>query len=387
VSREYPPFTAYSGGIGAQFRALSVELARAGHDVQVMTLGGTGPDEIEDEGVLVRRLALPRGGRARALRDDLWARTIDVQVNAHGPFDTVYAPEWAGEASRYCTAQAAGPLITNLTSPATVVYRAWPGWNRSPRRLTRLALQGRLERRQAERSRALVACSGVILDRVRKEWSIDSVPTRVIPNCIDVRATQALAAGEPPEGFPADGPVVAFSGRLQAPKGADVLVEAMRPVWDRMPEARLVMLGPDTPNRGGTMGDTLVRLAGEHRGRLHLLGNQPRERLFPALARADVVAQPSRWDSFPLAALEAMALGRALVVTEGMGFAELASPGEAMFAPAGDAAAVGDAILRLLEDPDARARVGAAARERAADFDVAPVTLRHVEMFETVAGA
>src|SRR5205807_1816531 len=133
-----------------------------------------------------------------------------------------------------------------------------------------LALQEPLERRQAERSRLLVAVSHAILGRLRRLWDINEVPTVVIPNCIDVPGTQRLAAGEPPDSFPSDGPVVAFSGRLQAHKGVDVLVEAMRLVWSRVPEARLALLGADTRVGRGWMGERLVRIAGEHRARLHL---------------------------------------------------------------------------------------------------------------------
>ncbi len=386
VTREYPPITAYSGGIGFQFRTMSVALARRGARVEVITLGAGKAEQLESDGVRVHRLPLPAPARVRMLRDVVWARAIDAAVRTNGPFDAVYAPEWAGEASRYSASQVAGPLITNLTSSARLVLRSSPGWGTSPRLRLRLALQAPLERRQAERSRLLVACSQAILDRLRGAWDIGSVPAVVVPNCIDVSATQRLGEGEPPAGFPADGPVVAFSGRLQQHKGADVLVEGMRRVWQRVPEARLVMLGSDAPAGRGSMADRLVRIAGEHRTRLHLLGNQPPGRLFAALARADVVALPSRWEAFGLAALEAMALGRPLVLTRGTGFEELAGPDAAAFVAPSDPEGVADAIVGLLEAPSERGRLGAAARARAEAFDVGPIAGRHLEVFEAVAG-
>ena len=56
------------------------------------------------------------------------------------------------------------------------------------------------------------------------------------------------------------------------------------------------------------------------RDRFHLLGHQPPERLFPAIAAADVVALPSLWEAFGLVALEGMALGKPCVLTSGSGF-------------------------------------------------------------------
>ena len=383
VSREYPPVTSYSGGIGFHYRAISMAVARAGAQAEVITLGEGRDERLESEGVRVHRVPVPPGGRSRVLRDALWARAIDAAIREDGPFDAVYAPEWAGEASRYSRAQTAGPLITNLTSSVALVMRSSPGF--SARRRVRLALQEPLERRQAQRSRMLVAVSQAILERLRAMWEIDDVPTVVIPNCVDVSATRRLAGGDPPEAFPADGPVVAFSGRLQAHKGVDVLVGAMSSVWARVPEARLVLLGADAPAGRGWMGERLAQLAGEHRDRLHVLGLQPRERLFPALARADVVALPSRWDAFPLAAVEAMALGRPQVLTEGTGFEEVAGHEAARFVPVDDAVALGAAIADLLEDAPARRRLGEAGSARAGRFDVEPIARRHLELFEAVA--
>jgi glycosyltransferase involved in cell wall biosynthesis len=83
----------------------------------------------------------------------------------------------------------------------------------------------------------------------------------------------------------------------------------------------------------------------------------------PLLAASDVVALPSTSvETFSLAALEAMALGRPVVLSDIGGAAEMVRPEENGFLfPAHDTPAL-VAALGALADPAARERMGAAAR-------------------------
>jgi glycosyltransferase involved in cell wall biosynthesis len=160
----------------------------------------------------------------------------------------------------------------------------------------------------------------------------------------------------------------------------------MQSVWRQYPDARLVMLGGDSGWGRGRMSEHLLQLAGSFRDRMHLLGNQPPERLFPALARADVVALPSLWENFALAALEAMALGKPLVVTSGGGFSEFIRDGrEARIVASGDPDSLGSAIIELLEDGALRERLGSNGALTAASYSTPIVTQRYVQHFEKVA--
>src|SRR5205085_12357818 len=133
-------------------------------------------------------------------------------------------------------------------------------------------------------------------------------------------------------------------------------------VWRELPTAQLVLLGRDFPIEGGWMSEYLLRTAGDFTHNVHVLGNQRPETLFPSLAKADVVALPSLWEAFGIAALEAMALGRASVLTSGSGYDDFAAHGhDALLVPPSDAHELAQAILRLLDDPNLRARLGANA--------------------------
>jgi glycosyltransferase involved in cell wall biosynthesis len=172
---------------------------------------------------------------------------------------------------------------------------------------------------------------------------------------------------------------------LEPRKGVDILVKAMARVWGRYPEAKLVMAGQDWNSHEGPMSEVLRRLAGDHADRLVLLGKLPTHQVFPALARADVVALPSRWENLAVASLEALALGRPLVLTRAGGFPEIVTDGvDGLLVPPEDVDALADALLRVLTDADLRRRLGQAAARRAQRYSIERVTDEHLAFFERV---
>lgn len=378
VTREYPPLTAYSGGIGTQFATLAPELVRQGHETHVVVP----PDAAavaangEHDGVVVHVAPRSRLGWGHGVRD---------AIRSAGRFDVVFAPEWSGDAWWYSRGRSAGPLVTNLTSSLEQILSLNSEWHRKPKVRLQHAVQSRRERAQSEGSDALVACSESIRRWSAQLWNLDGLPAEVIPNMIDIERVRRLGSAEIPPVL-ADGPVIAYSGRLEIRKGVHILVEAMRAVWERVPDAQLVLCGHDGPWRSGSMRDHLTRLAGTFAPRLLFLGNLPPQQLYPILRQADVVALPSLWENFAIAALEALALGRPVVVTNAGGFPEMIADGfSGLLVPPGDPKALAAALLHLVEDGPTRERLGAGAAQRAQRFDKGLVTAEHASFFERVA--
>ena len=84
-------------------------------------------------------------------------------------------------------------------------------------------------------------------------------------------------------------------------------------------------------------------------------------------ADAHIAVLPSRREGLPKSLLEAAACARPLVATDMPGCRDIVIPGETgLLVPPGDPSALADALRRLAEDPALRARLGTAARERAA---------------------
>lgn len=105
--------------------------------------------------------------------------------------------------------------------------------------------------------------------------------------------------------------------------------------------------------------------------RVHLLGH--RGDIPDLLAAADVYAMPSLWEGLPMALLEAMFAGKAIVASRASGIPEAIDEGQdGLLADPGDEAQLKEALARLLADPALRRRLGATARARAEkDFSAA----------------
>ncbi len=220
-----------------------------------------------------------------------------------------------------------------------------------------------------------------MLESSRRLWPrIAGLPGAVVPNTIDVAAIKQQASAEPPAWFPGDGPVVMFSGRLEQRKGAHVLGDAMADVWRAHPRVRFVIAGGgDDEWQGRPMSSYLMERAGKHRDQLHLVGAVPARELFPALRRARVVALPSLWESFSLAALESMAVGRPLIATTGV-FPDFVRAGvNALLAPAEDSKRLAELVNQVLDQPELGDRLGRGGTQTAADHDVKVVSEHFLE--------
>jgi glycosyltransferase involved in cell wall biosynthesis len=378
LTSEYPPVTDYWGGIGAQYARLAPQLARGGHEMHVLTpppARGEAPSEVA--GVTIH--ALP-AGRAWPWRGILRAGAVARELRRLGPFHAILAPEFRGEAAAYARRQAGGPLVTHLLTSSAQLLAIRPGLTALERRgpATRITLA--LERRQAERSAALLAPGSAILDWARQLWDVGGIPSAVAPLCIDVDAVRAAARHEPPAEFPREGPIITFASRLDGHKGAQHLVSAMARVWRDRPDVQLAFVGRDAPWEGRMMSEHLREVAGEHAGRLHLLGYQPDEAYLACVARSDVVAIPSLWESFCIAAVEAMALGRPVVATSGHGFSEYMQDGvNGLLVERGSVDELERALRELLADPARRTALSAAAQRTAEGLDAAVVAPRVAE--------
>jgi glycosyltransferase involved in cell wall biosynthesis len=86
----------------------------------------------------------------------------------------------------------------------------------------------------------------------------------------------------------------------------------------------------------------------------------------PALmSAADVVVVPSLWEGQPLVLQEALRAGRPLVASRAGGIPDLTGEDGALLVPPGDPSALAGAVLTVLDDRAATARLVAAATERA----------------------
>lgn len=381
LTRELPPFTPYTGGIGRAYAALARGLADRGVRVTVVVPGLAG-GPVASEGVDVHGVEAD-DGRPSAVGNVATAWRVRLALGALGA-DVVFAPEWRGDDAPFpLLPRPRGVRVTNLTSSLRQIREITTDTRRlgdlRPHRL----VQGLLERRQTEAADGIVAVSRAILAWTDRLWDIGRKPTAVIPNGIDSPRIRRLAAGRAPGAFPHDRPTVVFAGRLEARKGVQVLAHAMRTVWQSVPDAHLVLAGRDGSWRGGPMSSHLRSVAGERADQLVLLGELGPEELFPVLRGAGVVALPSLWEAQGVIGLEALAAGAPVVATRGTGFEDFVRPGENGFlVEPGDAGELAAALLRILTGRELRERLAAAAPRALDAYDLHVVACRHLAFFE-----
>jgi len=176
-------------------------------------------------------------------------------------------------------------------------------------------------------------------------------------------------------------PTVAYVGRLHEIKRIDELIRAMALVRRRMSDARLVIVGPGERHQRRlealTRGLDLAQ-AVEFRG---FVGSEEK---FRVLESAHAAALLSHSEGLPMAALEAMATGTPVVLSQGCHLPEVHE--RAGIVVDGDAPGAADALVDLLDGAERRRRLGDGARAFAHEFRREVVMPRMLAFLEELAG-
>jgi glycosyltransferase involved in cell wall biosynthesis len=196
-------------------------------------------------------------------------------------------------------------------------------------------------------------------------------PVWVIPNAAP------RCAGAPAR---LEAPVVVAAGRLVSAKGFDRLIRAFTWVAEAHPAWRLRICG------GGPARAPLAALIDELRlgDRVELAGKA--RDMEAELGAASVFALSSRVEGLPIALLEAMAKGLAIVSFDNCaGPCEVIEHGaDGLLVPGGDERALARAICALIESPDLRRRLGDGARRKAAAYGIESVGPRWDALIEAL---
>ncbi|HUP22825.1 MAG TPA: glycosyltransferase family 4 protein [Thermoanaerobaculia bacterium] len=162
---------------------------------------------------------------------------------------------------------------------------------------------------------------------------------------------------------PGDGPVVTMLAKHVGRKRFDVLIRAMELVWKEASEARLVVAGASTSYTQEI--ETMLAELGNRRGQAHLLCDLEETEKNALLAASDVLVLPSAVDSFGLVFLEAWAHGKPVVGIAADAIASVIDDGEnGLLVAYEDPDELARAILRLLDDPGLRRRMGEHGRAK-----------------------
>lgn len=204
----------------------------------------------------------------------------------------------------------------------------------------------------------------------------DRFEVSVIPYGVDTEAyaPRERAAARRTLGLPRDVPVLLFVAHSldNRRKGGGLLPEALPRVVRRVPELHLLVLGKRAE---ALTTDRVPTVA---------VGYTSDDRLLSLVySAADLLVLPSLQDNLPATALEALACGLPIVGFEVGGIPDMIRPGRTgVLAPAGDAEALGEAIVRALEDDSARAALSHECRRIALDeYPLELQARRYLELY------
>lgn len=227
----------------------------------------------------------------------------------------------------------------------------------------------------------VLGCSGFVIRTLRASFPALADRFQTLYNGVDARFLALRAQ-------PAGSSRILYVGRLCPEKGFHVLLQALRLIADE-PSGSLDAIGPVElsprqyvdPFGTDPLFDDLARYYAQPRAfarrvvdearalgteRVRLHGPLPNSQVSACYEQAGIFVFPSLWhEPFGIPVIEAMAAGLPVIATRGGALPEVIIDGETgILVERGDAAGLAQALRLLLRDPQLRARMGAAGRER-----------------------
>lgn len=346
------------GGVWRHIEDLAIALREHGREVAVALV----PAATE----------LRRRAQARSLPTVDFARSaLRPRTIWHGHLHDTYARAFLAAA---LARRALGPTV--LTEHLPHSNASDPALAPGPRHPLAGPAKTVFKRTQFRCADAVIAVSESSAAFLRRRYGLAGDAIAVVPNGIEPSAPAPAPAAPEPTPTLGEGPVLVVSpGALIYQKGHDVLLAAAARAGGGW---RAEVLGE------GPMREPLARAAAAQRLPVGFPGWS--DDVGGALARAQIVCLPSRWEAAPYAALEAMGAGRALVASDVDGLRDLVQHGvTGLLVAPDDAGALADAIDRLAGDPQRRAQMGAAARARAGAFTVSAMAQATVAVYDAAA--
>lgn len=372
VSQGYPPEN--DTGIARWTSMMASGLASRGYDVHVITKAHSERSIRFEDGIWMHRIhEEPEMGKALMANLDLppniasWAAGVRAEICSLKSFglDVVSFPIWDVEGIAIADDPDFGVVMSLHTSYAMALPFKEDWQARPLYRHFMVEKMIKAEKALLEKVPTILANSRAIIDDLTKAYSVD-ISDRVVlsphgtwdPFALAPERSQSRARRT--AGFS-----VAFVGRFEPRKGFDIAASAIASLLASTPDAHATFVGDlmsdSTRQKFIEVGaDLLLRDP-----RASFPGLVSRAALDDLYAEVDVVVMPSRYESFGLVAIEAMAAGASVVAVSAGGLAEVVSDGltgHLVRLDGSEVDAISKHLRRLARDRRVRTAMGEAAR-------------------------
>ncbi len=353
---EFPPV---GSGIGGYIREMANALLKEGHFVVIVTSKATHLPEREQLGefcVIYRLYDKNQIGSKKVAENVL-------EVAAQHHIDWIEVADHLGEGASLLS-MAKRPLVVLKSHYNDVIPNLRYGqarwfWQRI---LIDLACYRDHHRLRRERQ-SIALADGLLCITQRGLQEIESAGVKkplkyaIVPNPIQTKGDWINHEGIDP--------TILFVGRIDFGKGVDFLPAILRRVVKDFPQAQLQLAGGDGYARGvGSIKKWVEKQFIDNSNSVSFLGHISTSLLDEAYRRAWVVVVPSRWDTFPMAVLEAMSRGKAVVASGNGGMPEMLADTSNRIA---DPESIGfsEAVIEFLEDHNKRREAGRSGLNKA----------------------
>ncbi|MBL8133046.1 MAG: glycosyltransferase [Anaerolineae bacterium] len=223
-------------------------------------------------------------------------------------------------------------------------------------------------------------------------YQADVGKVEVIPPGVDVDHFKPLdrLAARAQLGMDPDQHIILFCGRIEPLKGIDMLMYAMKIMLERQPacDVTLWIIGGDISQQPAQWSKELQKLE-QLRALLHLTpvvhfaGQQPQDVLPLYYNAADVLVMPSHYESFGMAAAEAMACGVPVITTNVTGIASLIDDQhQLLITSVNNPLLLASQMADLLTDEAARARISQDVYQKVQDLAWRSIADRIVTLYQ-----
>jgi len=313
---EFPPRIV--GGIAPHCCGLAKALVQSGHEVHVVTLDFPGTPSYEEvDGVKVYRTAAELGHPnfvtwALLFNHFMEKRVADISQQVS--FDLVHVHDWL-------TAPAGVSFKHYIKKPMVATLHSTEYGRSGLHNPESYAIDG-IEWWATYEASKVIVTSGSMKKELCEHFRLPQEKVEVIPNGIDltkywgsvdrwsVRSRYGVQPNEK---------LVLCVGRLVPQKGVEHLIWAIPIIIQRYPEAKFIVVGD------GWLKDYLEGLAQStgYRWKITFTGFLPDQEVVALMTSADVLVVPSIYEPFGIVALEGMAAGVPVVVSQVGGLAEV----------------------------------------------------------------
>ena len=382
-----------AGGMNVYVRDLAINIAKAGVPVDIFTRK-TDPERptIQEIPLGARIINLDVGPAAPIEKNQLYdlvpafTRACVLFSMTEGiKYDVVHAHYWlSGMVAEALRPFWEAPVVLMFHTTADMKNAVLGGNDQES------ALRQETEHALALTADSLIAANPD--ERADLIWTMGATDERVctIPPGVDLSLFRPYDYHESRRelGWSIKERIVLYVGRIDPIKGIDTLIDTMPLVME--PELHYVLIGGDLDADGNPIGPLArvkerVDALGMSR-RCRYLGAQPQDLLPLYYSASDVVAVPSRYESFGLVAVEAMATGTPVIASSVGGLTFTVEDGRnGLLVPYGNPRALARAIDRLLEDDDFREAMSFHAAEDAQRFSWQAVAEQVLHVYQRLA--